>query len=119
MTDTTQPATALTDFQKSVLIALVSSRLSGDGPHYLTYDDLAQQLGSAAQPVAGALTAVGNWLRAHALPDLGSIVISSENAAKHVMLPADEALSSYGGEAGARAEADRVRDFDWQGWLDA
>ena len=111
--------TSLTEFQKSVLIALVRSRIDGESAHYLTYDDLAQRLDSAPRAVAGALDAVGGWLRAHTLPNLGAIVVSKENAANHLMLPAEDALAAYGGEAGARAEADRVRDFDWQGWLDA
>ena len=109
---------SLSPFQKSVLIDLVRSRIDG-ASHYLTHDQLGERLGKPAASVAAALDAVGDWCRESGLPDLSAIAVSTENAERMRMLPADAAVERLGGEVAARAEADRVRDFDWRGWLDA
>ena len=108
----------LTDFQKQLLVALVRSRVDG-GSHYLTLPDLADRLGVYADAVGEGLGALGDWFAGESLPDLTSIAIAPEHAGTMVMLPAKATIDRLGGEANAREEANRVRDFDWQGWLDA
>ena len=108
----------ITDFQKQLLVTLVRSRIDG-GSHYLMLPDLAGQLGADVTTVTNALAALGEWFTSEALPDLTSIAIPEENAGRMVMLPAQETIDRLGGEANAREEANRVRDFDWQGWLNA
>lgn len=108
----------VTDFQKQLLVALVRSRLDG-GSLYLTYGDLAETVGSSPMAVAAALDGVSEWFGGEALPDVTTVVISKENADRMVMLPPQKIVDRLGGEANAREEASRVRDFDWQGWLEA
>ena len=106
----------LTDLQKDLLIRLVRARLDG-GKHFPTYADLSDLAGVASDGFGPALDALSAWFAEQALPDVAATVIPPENAARMRMLPADTIVTRLGGEAAARAEAERVRDFDWAGWL--
>ncbi|WP_134725527.1 hypothetical protein [Paracoccus luteus] len=108
----------LTDFQKHALVALVRSRADG-GKLHLTHDELAELVGqgASARTVGKAMGRLSEWFASTGLPDATTTVIPPDNAGRFLMLPAQDIVDRFGGEAGARAEQDRVRDFDWHGWL--
>lgn len=108
----------LSDIQRQVLVALVRARLDGD-KHFLDHDELADRVGATVGDMAGTLDALSAWFAEQALPDLTAAVIPPENARHMRMLPGQSIIDRFGGEVGVRAEADRVRDFDWQGWLES
>ena len=110
----------LTDLQKRILVALVRSRVDG-GKLHLTYEDLAHHVGAGVQAsaVGEAMATLSAWFATTGLPDATTAVIPPENAERFVMLPAQAIVDRFEGEAAARAEQDRVRDFDWHGWLES
>lgn len=108
----------ITDLHRQVLVALVRNRLDG-GKHFMTYDDLTGAVGTTVSDMAGTLDGLSQWFADQSLPDLTAAIIPSDNASHMRMLPAQSIIDRFGGEASARAEADRVRDFDWTGWLES
>lgn len=108
----------LNDLARRALVTLVHHRLDG-GPLYRTLPALAEELGVGTDELQAALIDASDWARATPLPDLTATVTCADKAEKHIMLPDDARLEKMGGEAQARAQADRVRDFDWAGWASA
>lgn len=109
----------LSDFQKQLLVALVRSRLDG-GKLFRSYDELSGLVTlkpQGADGLAGSLDRLSQWMSDQSLPDVTTVIVPPENAERMRMLPAQSIIDRYHGEMGVRAEADRVRDFDWAGWL--
>lgn len=110
----------ISDTVRDILVAYVRSRLDGGKP-VLSDAELAQLAGLSirAGAMRDALATVGDWCAANGLPNIATAIISSENAERNVMLPADAAVEKLGGEAAVRAEQARVRDFDWSHWAES
>lgn len=106
----------ISEAARTILVAYVRHRLDGGKP-ILGEAELADLAGLRPGVVARALGPVGEWCAANGLPNIATAIISSENAGRNVMLPADSVLATSGGEAAVRAEQARVRDFDWSHWI--
>lgn len=112
----------ITDIQRQVLVALVRRRLE-NAPLNMTFGELAQLVGRNpardSLMVAGQLDGARAWLVSQSLPDLTTTVISQENAEKMRMLPPQKVIDHYGSEQAVRDAQQRVRDFDWHGWVES
>lgn len=105
----------ISDTARRILVAYVRHRLDGGKP-VLSDSELGQMTGLPGRAIDAALGAVGDWCAANGLPNIATAIISADNAERNLMLPADSMVESLGGEAVARAEQARVRDFDWSHW---
>lgn len=105
----------ISDTARRILVAYVRHRLDGGKP-LLSDAELGQLAGLSGRAIAAALGTVGEWCAANGLPNIASALISAEHAERNLMLPQDDMVESLGGEAAARAEQARVRDFDWEHW---
>jgi|GEM_PF-5890998 len=108
----------ISDTARNIIVTYIRGHL--DGEHVLLpADDLADKIGARASALGSALEEVGAWCGAFGLPDISSSIIDPDQADHNVMLPMQDVVSRLGGEALARAEQARVRDYDWDGWLES
>lgn len=108
----------ISETARTIIVTYVRDRLDTDTP-LLPADRIPGLKRPRKGAVHDALEEVSAWCAAYGLPDIASSIIDPEQAAHFVMLPEQDTIDRLGGEAMVRLEQGRVRDYDWQGWLDS